>query len=137
MRSLYYVQTCADAEIQRFDQAENKWICWHRRLGYMPLDTIQQKIDSCQGLEDLQGITMPRNYVSANLKRGNAVNLDQPKPILTRAEHPMQIIHFDLFGPCKQPSFAGHSYCCVFVDDHSGYKWVYTVKNNCEFLFCL
>ncbi len=37
IRSLFYVQTCADAEIQRFDRAENKWICWHQRLGYMPL----------------------------------------------------------------------------------------------------
>jgi hypothetical protein len=44
----------------------------------------------------------------------------------------MQIVHLDLFGPCKQSSFAGHSYCCVFVDDHSHYTWVYTVKNKSE-----
>ena len=44
---------------------------------------------------------------------------------------PCKIVHFDLFGPCK-PSFAGHCYCCVFVDDHSRYTWVYTVKNKSE-----
>ena len=118
--SLFHVQTCADAEIKRHDRAENKWICWHRRLGYMPLDTIQQMINTCQGLDDLQGITMPHNYVSANVRRGGATNIDQLKSNSTRAERPMQIVHFDLFGPCK-PSFAGHCYCCVFVDDHSRY----------------
>ena len=74
---------------------------------------------------------MPRNYVSANVRRGKATNIDQPKSNSTRAERPMQIVHFDLFGPCK-PSFAGHCYCCVFVDDHSRYTWVYTVKNKSE-----
>ena len=130
--SLFHVQTCADAEIKRHDRVENKWICWHRRLGYMPLDTIQQMINTCQGLDDLQGIAMPRNYVSANVRRGKAINQDQPKSNSTRADSPMQIIHFDLFGPCKNPSFAGHCYCCVFVDDHSRYTWVYTVKTKSE-----
>jgi hypothetical protein len=132
--TLFHVQTCADAEIKRHDRVENKWICWHRRLGYMPLATIQQMINSCQGLDDLQGIAMPRNYISANVRMGKATNLDQPSSNPTRAERPMQIVHFDLFGPCKQSSFAGHSYCGVFVDDHSRYTWVYTVKNKSEVL---
>jgi hypothetical protein len=130
--TLFHVQTCADAEIRRHDRVENKWICWHRRLGYMPLATIQQMINTCQGLEDLQGIAMPRNYISANVRMGKATKLDQPSANPSRAQSPMQIVHFDLFGPCKQSSFAGHSYCCVFVDDHSHYTWVYTVKNKSE-----
>jgi hypothetical protein len=95
--TLFHVQTCADAEIKRHDRVENKWICWHRRLGYMPLATIQQMINSCQGLDDLQGIAMPRNYISANVRMGKATNLDQPSSNPTRAERPMQIVHFDLF----------------------------------------
>ena len=130
--TLFHVQTCADAEIRRHDRTENKWICWHRRLGYMPLATIQQMINTCQGLEDLQGIAMPRNYISANVRMGKATNLDQPLPNPNRAQRPMQIVHFDLFGPCRHSSFAGHSYCAVFVDDHSRYTWVYTVKNKSE-----
>ena len=89
-------------------------------------------INTCQGLEDLQGIAMPRNYISANVRMGKATKLDQPSANPSRAQSPMQIVHFDLFGPCKQSSFAGHSYCCVFVDDHSHYTWVYTVKNKSE-----
>jgi len=87
----------------------------------MPLATIQQMINTFQGLDDLQGVAMPRNYISANVKVGKATNLDQPSQNLTRAQNPLQVVHFDLFGPCKQASFAGHSHCCVFVDDHSRY----------------
>ena len=128
--NLFHVHTCAEAEIKRHDRAENKWIIWHRRLGYMPFETIQQMIDTCQGLDDLQGISMPRNYVSANVRRGKATMMDQPKSKATRADRPLQVIHFDLFGPCIHPSFAGHKYCVVLVDDHSRYTWVYTVKNG-------
>ncbi len=42
------------------------------------------------------------------------------------------MVHFDLFGSCKHPSFAGHKYCVVLVDDHSRYTWVYTVKNKSD-----
>ena len=59
--SLFHVQTCSDAEIRRSDRVENKWVCWHKRLGYMPFDVLQHMIHSCQGLDDLQGVSMPRN----------------------------------------------------------------------------
>ena len=132
--NLFHVHTCSDAEVKRHDRPENKYILWHRRLGFMPLATIQQMIDSCQGLEDLQGISMPRNYVSANARRGKAVSMDQPKSNPTRADQPLQVVHFDIFGPCKNPSFAGHSYCVVLIDDHTRYTWVYTVKNKSDVL---
>ncbi len=64
----------------------------------MPLDMIQQMINICQGLNDLQGIAMPHNYVSANVTRGKAINQDQPNSNSTLADSPMQIIHFDFFG---------------------------------------
>ncbi len=108
------------------------WILWHRRLGYMPFDTIQLVINSCQGLDDLQGISMPCNYISASVKQGKATNMDQPKSIEIRADRPMQIVHFDLFGPCKHSSFARHNYCVVLVDDHTRYTWVYMVKNKSD-----
>ena len=114
---LFHIHTCADAEIKRHDRKDNLYIVWHRRLGYMPLKTIWMMIDSCQGLNGLRCVPMPRNYVSANVRRGKAVSMDQPKSNPQRADQPLQVVHFDLFGPCKQPSFAGHSYCVVLIDD--------------------
>jgi hypothetical protein len=114
--SLFHVQTCADADIRRHDRVENKWICWHQRLGYMPLATIQQMINTCQGLDDLQSIEMPRNYVSVNVKMGKETNLDQTPPNLTRAESHMRIVHFDHFGPIKQSFLQNtHTVLCLLT----------------------
>ena len=44
--SLFHIHTCADAEIKRHDRKDNLYIVWHRRLGYMPLDTIRMMIDT-------------------------------------------------------------------------------------------
>ncbi len=52
-------------------------------------------------------------WVSLSLRIGYA------KTVLVGAPA-LQVIHFDLFGQCKHPSFAGHKYCGVFVDEHMG-----------------
>jgi hypothetical protein len=36
--SSFQEQTCADAEIKRYGRVQNDWICWHRRLGYLPFN---------------------------------------------------------------------------------------------------
>ena len=52
--TLFHIQTCADNVIWRSERIENKWICWHRRLGHMPLETLKNMVGSCQGLDDLK-----------------------------------------------------------------------------------
>ena len=68
---------------------------------------------------------------------GKTTNLDIPKTVQTRSSKPMEKIHMDVFGPCKCASFAGHSYCCVFVDDCTRYCWVYTLKTKGEVFDCV
>jgi hypothetical protein len=97
----------------------------------MPLETIRRMIDSCQGLEDLRGLSMLRNYVSVNVRKEKATKMDQPQSNTKRADRPLQVVHFDLFGPCKHPSFAGHTYC-VLIEDCTLYTWVYTIKNKSD-----
>ena len=75
----FHIQTCAEEEVCCSDSIKNKWICWHRRLGYMLLETLKNMIGSCQGLDDLQGVAMLHNYVSANVRMGKATNMDQPQ----------------------------------------------------------
>jgi hypothetical protein len=66
------------------------------------------------------------------VRQGEKIKIDQPKSNPMRADRPLQIVPFDLFGPCKHSSLAGHKYCVVLVDDHSRYTWVYTVKNKSD-----
>jgi hypothetical protein len=135
--SLFHIHTCAEAEIKRNDRKDHLYIVWYRRLGYMALETIRDMIDSCQGLEDLCSLSMQRNYVSANVRKGKATKMDQPQLNPKRADRPLQVVHFDLFGQCKHPSFARHSYCVVFIDDCTRYTWVYTIKNKLDVFYVL
>ncbi len=70
-------------------------------------------INRSQGLDELQGVAMHRNNIGAIMKMGKASDLDQALPNLNCAHNPLQVVHFDHFGPCKQASFAAHSYWCV------------------------
>ena len=44
----------------------------------------------------------------------------------------MEIVGWNIFGPCKSPSFGGHQYCAVFVDHFTRYSWVYMLKDKSE-----
>ncbi len=96
----------------------------------MPLTTVQQKINTFQRLDELQGISMFHNYISANVMMRKASRLNQLLLNPTHAQGPVQTVCFNLFSPCNQPSFAEHSSCGLFVDDHSHYTQVYTVQNK-------
>ena len=132
--SLFHINACAEAEIKRHDRKDHHYIIRHCRLGDMPLDTIQCMIDSGQSLEDLRGISFPHNYVRANVRRGKATKVDQPKSNPKPADQPLQVIYSNLFGPYRHSSFAGHSHCFVLIDDCTRYTqaWVYTIKNKSD-----
>jgi hypothetical protein len=41
---------------------------------------------------------------------GKAVNRDKPDSVQTRCSAPLEIVGWDIFGPCKSASFGGHQY---------------------------
>ena len=49
-------------------------------------------------------------------------SMDQPKSNTQRADQPLLTGSFRSVGPCKQPSFAGHSYCVILIDDCTWYR---------------
>jgi hypothetical protein len=78
---LFHVQTCADAEVKRFDQVENKWICWYQHPGYIPLATIQQMINTFQGpLRRQEAVSYPPHTLPTNdnsdAKKRSAIHPD-------------------------------------------------------------
>ena len=100
-------------------RSENLWITWSKRLGHASISTLRAMAKTCDGMEDLKLAPIPRNYVSPESRMGKLVNLDVPKHVTTRATQPMEKIHMDLKGPMTTPSFNGHKYIIIFVDDHS------------------
>lgn len=43
------------------------------------------------------------------------------------------LIHSDVWGPASQPRKGGSLYCVLFVDDFTGYTWLYMLKQKSDF----
>jgi hypothetical protein len=132
--NLSYVQIFPELQLSRSERSENLWIKWSKRLGYASISTLRAMAKTCDGLEALTMAPIPRNYVSSESRVGKLVNLDIPKPVTIRAAQPMEVIHMDLKGPFTIPSFSGHKYILIFVDDHSHFSWLFFIQSKSEVL---
>ncbi len=130
--NLSYVQIFPEHQLSRSDRKENLWIKWSKRLGHASISTLRAMAKTCDGLEDLKLAPIPRSYVSSESRMGKLVNLDIPKPVTVRAAQPMEVIHMDLKGPMATPSFLGHKYVIVYVDDHSHFSWLSFIQTKSE-----
>ena len=92
-------------------------------------------IDSCQGLDDIR---VQRNYVSANVRRGKATSMDQPKPNTQRADQPLQVVHFIHANNPRLLDVVTVSFSLTTVLGRSRNTWVYSdstqSKGNPNFL---
>ena len=95
-----------------------------RKLGYMPLSAIRPLVSRSVGLELLNDVQFSKDFIEENRLNsmmGKTVNRDKPDSAQSRCSAPMEIVGWDIFGPCTSPSFGGHHYCAVFVDHFSRY----------------
>ena len=129
--SLFYIRTFDASEVPAEFGSRNSWIVYHRKLGFMPLDTLRNTISCSVGLDDLLKSPMPRNYVSAAVRLGKSVHIDRPKFRNHRTSRPFACVYMDTFQT-KTKSLNGHMYCSVFVDDHSGFIWTYTHSSTSQ-----
>ena len=127
--NLYFVKTASNGSNL---SNENPWVVMQRKLGYMPLSAIRPLVSRSVGLESLNDVQFPKDFIEENSMMGKAVNRDKPDSAQSRCSAPMEIVGWDIFGPCTSPSFGGHHYCAVFVDHFSRYCWVYMLKDKSE-----
>ena len=126
---LYFVKTSSNSSSLSDD---NPWVVMQRRLGFMPMSAIRSLVPRSVGLETLADVPMPKNFIDENSMMGKTVNRDKPDSAQSRCSAPLEIVGWDIFGPCKSPSFGGHQYCAVFVDHFTRYCWVYMLKEKSE-----
>ena len=55
----------------------------------------------------------------------------------TRAEAPIQLIHFDIYGPMSIRARYGVLYFITFIDDFAHCGHVYMISHKLETLYCL
>jgi len=130
--NLFYIESYDDLEVDRSERRENLYHTWSRRLGHSSIASLRSMIDTCLGLEDLKKAAIPHGYVSQEMRMGKATGVDVPKAIEKRAVKPVEKIHMDIKGPCKTPSFNGHKYVVVFVDDCTHFSWATFITSKSE-----
>ena len=53
-----------------------------------------------------------------------------------RANHKLQLVHSDVCGPMRTPSFGSYLYFVTFIDDYSRHAWVYPLKAKFDVFMC-
>ena len=111
---------------------QNGYGLWHRRLMHCTNQIIKQTIPFSKGLEKLADYKFDEHEMCPACMIGKSKMQNVPEPG-KRATRPLGKVNFDLIVSTI-PSIEGYYYGALFVDDHTGYKWLYGLKTKDEAL---
>ncbi|KAJ9671309.1 hypothetical protein PVL29_025143 [Vitis rotundifolia] len=63
---------------------------------------------------------------------GKHTRVSFPKRLNNRAKSPFELVHTDVWGPCRTASTLGFQYFVTFIDDYSRCTWLFLMKNRAE-----
>ena len=106
---------------------------WHKRLAHVSSGVISRTIPIVNGI-DLQTV---KNVPS--LRCGDcqvAKSSRQPRPLMTdesrKSTGPLDLVHVDIVGPMKHPSFSGKKYFMPLYDDSCAVSLVRFLQSRNE-----
>ncbi|RVW83021.1 Retrovirus-related Pol polyprotein from transposon RE1 [Vitis vinifera] len=94
------------------------WICIstdaplliHNRLGHPSLSKFQKMVPRFSSLLSL---------ACESCQLGKHTRVSFPKRLNNRAKSPFELVHTDVWGPCRTASTLGFQYFVTFIDDYS------------------
>lgn len=127
-----FVMSAGEAYVKKTSQTDNAAI-WHARLGHVGYQMLQQ-ISSQRLLDGLPNLkNVQENVICQGCQYGKSHRLPF-KNSSNRRSALFELVHTDLMGPTKTPSYSGNHFAMVLVDDHSRYTWIYFLKEKSEAL---
>ena len=103
---------------------------WHKRLGHPSIQTLKS-VDFLQYNKDMDAINTCHVCPLAKQTR-----LSFPVSE-TRATKCFDLVHLDLWGPYKIPTFDKEHYFLTIVDDCSRYTWIHLLQLKSETIVAL
>ncbi|RVX10877.1 Retrovirus-related Pol polyprotein from transposon TNT 1-94 [Vitis vinifera] len=82
----------------------------HSRLGHPSLSKFQKMVPSFSSLSSL---------ACESCQLGKHTRVSFPKRLNNRAKSPFELLHTDVWGPCRTASTLGFQYFVTFIDDYS------------------
>ena len=110
----------------------NGYDMWHRRLMHCPNRNIRETIPFTKGMEKLLKYRYNENDKCPGCMIGKSTRQDVPGPA-KRATRPLEKVTFDLIISTVT-SVEGYNAAALWVDDCSGFKWLYGLKTKDEVL---
>jgi hypothetical protein len=111
----------------------NKYVQWHRNLGFMPMATLRKTKDYVIGLESLRDSYFPgEHHTESVVREGKMHHIDRPQSTGTRGTRPMECIHWDTAGPMKTRSTRNSLYVTVFTCAYSRYTFIYEHSSTAD-----
>ncbi|KAJ0838105.1 putative RNA-directed DNA polymerase [Helianthus annuus] len=102
----------------------------HKRLSH----ASKEKLNKIQSLGNVSFKTLNKNCDSCL----RAKHTRSPFPTsISKTNEPFELIHCDIWGPYRTPSFSRANYFLIIVDDYSRAVWVFLIKYKNEASRCL
>ena len=70
---------------------------------------------------------------SCQLRKHTRVSF--PKRLNNWAKSSFELVHIDVWGPCRTASTLGFHYFVTFIDDYSRCTWLFLMKNRAELYY--
>ena len=98
---------------------DQSWL-WHRRLGHANMDLISQ-LNEDELVRGFPKINFQKDKVCEAYQVGKQIKNSFKNKNFISTSRSLELLHMDLFGLSRIPSFGGKSYVYVIVDDFSRY----------------
>ena len=95
----------------------------HNRLGHPSISTFQKMVPRLSTLSSL---------ACESCQLGKHTRVSFPQRLNNRAKSPFELVHTDVWGPCRTASTLGFQYFITFIDDYSRCTWLFLMKNRAE-----
>ena len=111
----------------------NKYLVFHKKLGFMPMSALRLTKQCVTGLEALHEAHFPgADYSDPAVKMGKMHHVDMPDTSTEGASRPMECIYWDTIGPMRTASAQGETHATLFTCAFSGYTWAYNHKSTAD-----
>jgi len=102
---------------------------WHKRLGHAPIDIIKRH-------KSLSALSSKDNSHCTVCPLAKHTKL--PFPLSTTlSKGVFELLHCDIWGPYKVPTYNGKRFFVTVVDDYSRYTWVFLLASKADTIVVL
>uniref|UniRef100_T1IHC3 Integrase catalytic domain-containing protein n=1 Tax=Strigamia maritima TaxID=126957 RepID=T1IHC3_STRMM len=104
---------------------------WHQRFGHM----YTKGLNILAGNENVKGIDLSKKVdksICDNFEISKSTRASFRSEDKSVASKPLELLHMDLWGPCRVPSLGGSHHLLCVVDVCTRYTWLFPLKRKSQ-----